>query len=130
MVATLPFGLAEGNYYLGVEIDVNNDVEEQGLRPDGTGVNGEANNLFFSQIAVFQVTGISLQTALDDATSPIAWAHLKTSLIALRSGLVGMIRGDTPVDDDQTFLQDEGAQSPALKQGDEASFQLLVPVQV
>ena len=38
-----------------------------------------------------------------------------------------MIRGDTPVDDDQTFLQDEGAQSPALKQGDEASFQLLVP---
>ena len=72
LVATLPFGLAEGNYYLGVEIDVNNDVEEQGLRPDGTGVNGEANNLFFSQIAVFQVTGISLQTALDDATSPIA----------------------------------------------------------
>ena len=71
LVATLPFGLAEGNYYLGVEIDVNNDVEEQGLRPDGTGVNGEANNLFFSQIAVFQVTGISLQTALDDATSPI-----------------------------------------------------------
>ena len=128
LVATLPFGLAEGNYYLGVEIDVNNDVEEQGLRPDGTGVNGEANNLFFSQIAVFQVTGISLQTALDDATSPITLGTFENVPDSAAFWFGRDDTGDTPVDDDQTFLEDEGAQSPALKQGDEASFQLLVPV--
>ena len=80
--------------------------------------------------AAFQATDISLQTALDDATSPITWAHLKTSLIALRSGLVGMIPEILPLMTTKLSWQDEGAQSPALKQGDEASFQLLVPVQV
>jgi len=128
LVATLPFGLAEGNYYLGVEIDVNNDVEEQGLRPDGTGVNGEANNLFFSQIAVFQVTGISLQEALDDATSPIMLGTFENVPDSAAFWFGRDDAGNTSVDDDQTFLQDDGAQSPALNQGDVASFQLLVPV--
>ncbi len=128
LVAALPFGLAGGNYYLGVQIDVNNDVEEQGLRPDGTGVNGETNNLFFTQIAVFQVTGISLQTALDDGTSPLALGTFENVLDSDAFWFGRDDAGDTPVDDDQTFEQGEGAQSPALNQGDEASFQLLVPV--
>jgi alpha-tubulin suppressor-like RCC1 family protein len=128
LVAALPFGLAEGDYYLGVKIDVNNEVEEQGLRPDGTGEDGEGNNLFFSQIAVFQVTGISLQIALDDGTSPIALGTFENVLDSDAFWFGRDDSGDTPVDDDQIFEQGEGAQSPALNQGDEASFRLLVPV--
>ncbi len=128
LVADLPFGLAEGNYYLGVEIDVNNDVEEQGLRPDGTGVNGETNNFFFSQIAVFQVTGISLQTALDDGTSPLALGTFENVPDSAAFWFGRDNAGDAPIDDDQIFEQGEGAQSPALNEGDQASFKLLVPV--
>jgi alpha-tubulin suppressor-like RCC1 family protein len=78
--------------------------------------------------AAFRATDISLQTALDDGTSPSTLGTFENVPDSAAFWFGRDDTGDTPVDDDQMFEQGEGAQSPALNPGDEASFQLLVPV--
>jgi len=78
--------------------------------------------------AAFRATDISLQTALDDGTSPSTLGTFENVPDSAAFWFGRDDTGDTPVADDQMFEQGEGAQSPALNPGDEASFQLLVPV--
>lgn len=137
--APLPFGLANGSYFIAVAIDTNNDVREQGPAPDGTGTDGEANNVFFSSSAILDVAGTSLFEALEDGTSPIAFEDGDASAptpgvpfikqnpdsTALWFGRDNS--GNTGVGDNFTFADGDGAQSPELQKGEFAEFSLTVP---
>ncbi|MGZ0708602.1 CARDB domain-containing protein [Coraliomargarita sp. W4R53] len=123
---SLPYGLSLGDYYLGVRIDVNNDVEEQGLNPDESGVDGEENNLFFTDMASFVVGGISLQDALDDGTSSLALGTFEHVLGSDAFWFGRDDAGSSDAEDDQIFEQGEGAQSPNLGLNETAAFSLKV----
>lgn len=137
--APLPYGLANGDYFIGVVVDTDNDVSEQGLAPDGTGTNGEANNVFFSSSAILEVSGISLYEALNDGTSNIAFED--GDAVALTPGVPFISQnpdsgalwfgrdnsGNTGVDDNFMFTDGDGAQAPELQQGEFAEFSLTVP---
>ena len=123
-VAALPYGLAPGTYFIGVELDIGNTVEEQGLRPDGSGVDGETNNLFFSNLPVLQVNGITLQVALDDGNSPIALGTFEDEPGSAAFWFGRDDAGDSIPEDNQTFEEAEGAQTPVINAGDYAAFTL------
>lgn len=141
VVQPLPYGLANGTYFIAVEIDTSNDVLEQGLAPDGTGTDGEANNIFFSSAAILRVSGISLYDALNDPTdpSPIAYEDGDVAIPVaptpyINQGLESTAlwfgrddSGDAGVGDNEVFEDGDGAQSPTLQKGEFAEFSLTVP---
>jgi alpha-tubulin suppressor-like RCC1 family protein len=121
---TMPYGLAVGSYYLAVVIDSDDDIEEQGLSSDGTGVDGEENNLFYTSLASFYVDGVSLQDALDDGNSTITLGDFENDTDGDAYWFGRYDAGSNDSDDDQTFEGGEGAQSPDLELGDYAAFSL------
>ncbi|MDQ8193042.1 CARDB domain-containing protein [Coraliomargarita sp. SDUM461004] len=123
---TMPYGLAVGNYYLAVRIDSNNDIEEQDLDSDGSGVDGEENNLFYTAAASYVVDGISLQDALDDGLSALPLGSFEQSEDNDADWFGRSDVGSADSADDQTFEQAEGAQSPDLQLGEQAAFSLTV----
>ncbi|PXA02986.1 hypothetical protein DDZ13_14460 [Coraliomargarita sinensis] len=141
VLATLPYGLADGDYFIAVEIDANDDVLEQGLAPDGTGIDGEANNVFFTNSPNFAVADISLYEALEDQggppfafedgdvavpTPPTPYITQGTESSALWFGRDDA--GDATIpEDDATFTDGDGAQTPDLQAGEFAEFSLTVP---
>gem|GEM_PF-3124184 len=128
LALTLPYGVPVGSYYIGLVIDSDDTVEEQGalptvLVPDQTRGDGEANNLAFSLSASFVVDGITLQEALEDTVGPLN--TFTTDGDATWFGRSDA--GDTSTaDDDQTFTDADGAQSPQLLEGESASFSLVI----
>ena len=126
--STLPYGVPLGDYYLGLVIDSDDTVKEQGalptvLVPDQTRDDGEGNNIFFTPSASFEVVGITLQEALEDVVGPLN--TITTDGDAAWFGRSG--DGDTAtVDDNQIFTDDDGAQSPRLAEGESASFSLVI----
>ena len=126
--STLPYGVPLGDYYLGLVIDSDVTVKEQGalptvLVPDQTRDDGEGNNIFFTPSASFEVVGITLQEALEDVVGPLN--TITTDGDAAWFGRSG--DGDTAtVDDNQIFTDDDGAQSPRLAEGESASFSLVI----
>lgn len=135
----LPYGLANGAYFIAVEIDAGNDVLEQGLTPDGAGTDGEANNIFFSSSAILDVAGISLYNGLEDSTSAIAFDDGDIAVPAAPTPYITQgvdstalwfgrdNDGNAGMEDDETFTDGDGAQSPALQAGEFAEFSLTVP---
>lgn len=135
----LPFGLANGSYFIAVEIDTSDDILEQGLAPDGTGVDGEANNVFFSSSAILDVDGISLYEALEDGTSTIAFEDGDVAVPAAPTPYINQSldstslwfgrdnTGDGTAENAETFTGGDGAQSPELQAGEFAEFSLTVP---
>lgn len=126
---TLPYGIANGNYFVGVVIDTTDSVEEQGalpsvLVPDQTREDGEGNNIFFTPNASFVVTGISLQDALEDGVTVLETITLDGDAYWFGRDNDG---DDSTPDDDQVFTDNEGAQSPELVVGEQASFSLEIP---
>ncbi|MGJ8640832.1 MAG: CARDB domain-containing protein [Opitutaceae bacterium] len=126
--STLPYGIAVGDYFLGVVVDANNSIEEPGplpsiLAPGEIREDGEANNTYFSTLADFDVVGITLQDALQDGVSV-----LNTITTSGDGSWFGRSDdGDLlSADDDQSFVDGEGAQSPVLAAGESASFKLFV----
>jgi len=126
--STLPYGVPLGDYYLGLVIDSDDTVKEQGalptvLVPDQTRDDGEGNNIFFTPSASFGVVGITLQEALEDVVGPLN--TITTDGDAAWFGRSG--DGNTAtVDDNQTFTDDDGTQSPRLAEGESASFSLVI----
>lgn len=135
----LPYGLADGAYFIGVAIDTGNDVLEQGLAPNGTGIDGEANNVFFSSFSILDVAGISLYEALEDSTSTIPFEDGDVAIPASPTPYTNQgpdstalwfgrnTSGDAGIGDNQVFEDGDGAQSPVLKAGEFAEFTLTVP---
>lgn len=119
----LPYGVANGDYYVGVVVDSGDDLFEQGPllisegdsqdRPDG-----EGNNLVFTSTAVLTVdNGISFAEALDQPILPLDFETSGDGLWFTRSGAGHSLTGD-----DRTFVNDNGVQNPILAEGESASF--------
>jgi alpha-tubulin suppressor-like RCC1 family protein len=120
---TLPYGIPIGSYYVGVEIDTTDTVEEQGalpslLRPNDTRDDGEENNTFFTASPSFIISGITVAEGIDLLTDSIEF-----------DGDVNWFGRDDAGDpdtaaDNQTFTDGDGAQSPVMSEGGVASFSL------
>ena len=144
ITAALPYGLASGIYFIGVELDEDGAIQEQGVNPNATpaNVDGELNNAFFSASPILYVATLSLFDALEDGTSAISFvdgdvAGFNPSLAVdpyLQQGLDGSAlwfgRDDIgdPVapDDDFVFTGGNGVQSPDLSAGEFAEFSLRI----
>lgn len=118
----LPYGIANGDYYVGVSVDTGSELVEQSGLSVAFGdsrdrVDGENNNLFFTAAAVFSVDdGLSLAEALDQPALTI-----ETSGDGVWFGRDD--DGDlATLDDDQVFFDGDGVQSPVLAEGESASF--------
>ena len=118
----LPYGIANGDYYIAVQVDRGSELLEQGALSEAAGdsrdrIDGESNNVYFSSSEVFTVDNeISLADALDQDALTIevsgdgAWFSRDDA-------------GDVATgDDDQSFVDGDGVQSPELAEDERASF--------
>lgn len=136
---SLPYGMADGDYFVAVVLDRNDVVREQGLNRDGTGSDGEENNTVFSTSKILTVQGVSIFDAVEDGTTEIAYvdgdAVDPAGLPALRQNLESSAlwfgrdnNGDTISEDDEPlFVGGNGVQTPALSEGEFAEFSLSIP---
>ncbi|MGJ8651720.1 MAG: CARDB domain-containing protein [Opitutaceae bacterium] len=124
----LPYGIAVGDYYVGLSIDSSGDVVEQGplpspFRPFDVRDDGEGNNIYFTPSTEFDVVGVTLQEALEDVVAPLN--AFTTSGDGTWFGRLNA--GDLSTDDDnQTFIDGDGAQSPSLNVGENAVLSLII----
>ncbi len=129
--ATLPYGIANGSYYVGVRVDTGNDlVEQEGLSiASGDArdrADGEGNNLFFTSAAVFSVdNGISLAEALDQPALALATSGDGTWFS--RDGDGDLSTADDNLSELFTSSDGDALQSPALAEGESASFSFVSP---